>query len=105
MDTGARVAGPLHVAAAAATVYTVPALTKLYLRNIHISNPGPDQKPFTLSIGADAADKRIFDGLPIPPFDALNIPVLIVLTAAEILQAKTSVASILTLTLSGILET
>jgi hypothetical protein len=83
-DTAKRLAGP-----------TV-------LRNIHVSNETGSAATLTLSIGTDAAGKRLYTALSIPANSTLDWSGFIVLAAAEILQAFSGTASALTLTISGV---
>lgn len=105
--TPKRLAGPALVSNAAATKYTVPALTKTILRHIHVQNPSGSPVTFTLSIGADAAGTRLLDAFSIPAAAAgvtasvLDIWCYYVLDAAEIVQALAGTNNILTLTLDG----
>lgn len=97
--TPKRLHGPALVTNVAATKYTVPASTKTIIRHIHVNNPGASIT-LTMSIGADAAAVRIFDGLTIPtgPYDHYCYHVL---EATEIIQALASVTNQLTLTING----
>jgi len=101
-DTAKRLAGPTLLTGTAATVYTVPAATTATLRNIHVSNETGSAATFTLSIGTDAAGKRLFTAISIGANSSLDWSGFIILTAAEILQAFSGTASALTLTISGI---
>ena len=96
-----RLAGPAQVSNAAATKYTVPASTKTILRSIHVQNPSASPVDFTLSIGADAAATRLYDGLVIPADSEKTFWCYHVLEAAEIIQALAGTNNILTLTLDG----
>lgn len=101
--TAKRLFGPAQLTNAAATKYTVPALTKTKIRHIHVVNPGA-AVTLTMSIGADAAGTRIYDALPIPANAAGLVPypfVYFVMDAAEILQAFASVTTQLVLTIDG----
>lgn len=64
--TAKRLYGPAQIATGPTTVYTVPALTKTIIRQIHISNPSASPVTLTLSIGADAAATRLFSTFSIP---------------------------------------
>jgi hypothetical protein len=101
-DTAKRVAGPTLLTATAATVYTVPASTTTTLRNIHVSNETASAATFTMSIGTDAAGKRLFTALSIPGNQVFDWSGFIVLAAAELIQAFSGTASALTLTVSGV---
>jgi hypothetical protein len=96
-----RLAGPAQVSNAAATKYTVPALTKTIIRHIHIQNPSASAVTFTASIGADAAGTRIFDAYSIGANSVLDHFCYYVLEAAEIFQALAGTNNILVLTIDG----
>jgi hypothetical protein len=96
-----RLAGPALVSSAAATKYTVPALTKTIVRHIHIQNPSGAAVTFTMSIGADAAAVRLFDAYSIAAGTILDHFCYYVLAAAEIVQALAGTNNILTLTIDG----
>jgi hypothetical protein len=55
-----------------------------------------------MSIGTDAAGKRLFTALSVPGNQTLDWSGFIVLAAAEIIQAFSGTASALTLTVSGV---
>ena len=96
-----RLHGPAQVSNAAATKYTVPALTKTVIRHIHVQNPSAAAVTFTLSIGADAAATRIFDAFSIPAATPFDHFCYYVVDAAEIVQALSGTNNILTLTIDG----
>ncbi len=99
-----RLFGPAQVSNAAATKYTVPALTKTVIRHIRVQNPSASPVTLTISIGADAAATRILDAYSVPAAGAgvtasvLDIFGYFVLDAAEILQAFAGTNNILTMT-------
>lgn len=105
--TAKRLHGPAQVSNAAATKYTVPALTKTIVRHIHIQNPSAAAVTFTLSIGTDAAATRLFDAFSIPAAVAGVTGSVIdwfgymVIDAAEIVQASAGTNNVLTLTVWG----
>lgn len=99
--TWKRLFGPAQITNAAATKYTVPALTKTRIRHIHISNPSGAIVNLTMSIGADAAGLRIFDAFPIPATDVYDDFGIHVVDAAEIIQAFGSTTNILVVTIYG----
>lgn len=102
-DTLKRLAGPVSLAGAAATVYTVPALTTTSLRSLHVTNETGASATFTMSIGVDGAGKRWFYNVPVANGDpGLDWSGVQVLTAGEVLQAYSGTASALTLTISGV---
>lgn len=96
-----RLAGPALVTNAAATKYTVPALTKAIVRHVHIQNPSGAAVTFTMSIGADAAATRLFDAYSIAAGAVLDHFCYYVLSPAEIVQALAGTNNILTLTIDG----
>ena len=101
-DTAKRLAGPSQLTGSAATVYTTPGATTTIVRNIHVANNTSGAVTFTMSIGADAAGKRIYDAVSIPAHDALDWSGFLVLAATETLQAFASAGTSLTLTVSGV---
>lgn len=96
-----RLAGPALVSNAAATKYTVPALTKTIVRHIHVQNPSASIVTFTLSIGADATALRLFDAYSIAAYAILDHFCYYVIDAAEVVQALAGTNNILTLTIDG----
>lgn len=103
-----RLVGPVQLANAVATLYTVPALTKTIIKEIHIQNPaGGVANAFTLSIGADAAGTRIYSAYPLPAPVALvsgqvfHLPCMFVLDAGEILQGFAATGAALVITVDG----
>jgi hypothetical protein len=101
-DTAKRLAGPSLLTAAAATYYTVPASTTAILRSVHVTNETGSTATFTMSIGTDAAGKRLWTALDIPTKSSFDWSGFIVMAAAEVLQAFSGTASALTLTVSGV---
>lgn len=96
-----RLAGPAQVSNAAATKYTVPALTKTIIRHVHVQNPSGAAVTFTMSIGADAAATRLFDAYSLAAGAVLDHFCYYVVDAAEIVQALAGTNNILTLTIDG----
>lgn len=101
-DTLIRLVGPKQLATSATTEYTVPSSTVTVIRNIHLSNPSTGEVTVTMSIGADAAGTRLFDGYPVPPKSILHLPCSFVLTATEVLQCSTNTATTLVATIDGV---
>jgi len=101
-DTAKRLSGPALLTGTAATQYTVPASTTTILRNIHVSNETGTAATLTMSIGTDAAGKRLFTAYTVAANDVIDWSGFIVLAAAEIIQAFSGTASALTLTVSGV---
>ena len=102
-DTAKRLVGPVALTTTAATtLYTVPASTTAVLRSIHVNNESGATASFTMSIGADAAGKRLFSALDIPTKSSFDWSGFIVMAAAEIIQSSASANTALTLTISGV---
>jgi hypothetical protein len=101
MAIAKRLYGPAQLAAAAATIYTVPAGRVAVIRNIHVVNPTAGDLAFTVSIGADAAATRIFSAQASLAEDCYDSFAPFVLTAGEVLQAWASAAASLTITVDG----
>lgn len=101
-STAKRLAGPGQLTNSAVTQYTAPALTTAVMRSLHVFNATGGAVTFTMSIGADAAGTRLYDGVSIPALSSLDWSGFMVLAAAEILQAKASAGASLTLTISGV---
>lgn len=102
-DVGVRV-GPTVLTTSAATLYTVPASTTLTVRNIHIVNESTTTAAtVTVSIGTDGAGKRFLGpGLSIPASSSYDWSGLLIINTGEVIQALASVATSLTVTISGI---
>ena len=106
-QTAKRLYGPAQVATGPATVYTVPALTKTLIRQIHFNNPSASPVTVTLSIGADATATRYFDSYSIPAKAAgvtgsfLDVFPYMVMDAAEILTLSAGTNNILVVFIFG----
>jgi RecJ-like exonuclease len=96
-----RLHGPAQISGAAATKYTVPALTKTIIRHIHVQNPSGSAVTLTMSIGADAAAVRLFDAYSIGANQVFDHFCYYIMDVAEILQAFAGTANILVLTIDG----
>lgn len=105
--TAKRLVGPALIATGPTTVYTVPALTKTIIRQIHISNPSASPVTFTLSVGADAAGTRLWSTYSIPAAAAgvsdsvRDIFMYLIMDAAEILTLSAGTNNILDITITG----
>ena len=102
-----RIFGPAQLTNAAATKYTVPTGMALDLTWIHVENPaGSTATKWTLSIGADAAGTRLFDGEALVPGGGARdyYPNVAPLVAAEIIQAFADVTASIVMTLNGFLR-
>lgn len=99
--TPKRLHGPAQVSGAAATKYTVPAVTKTIVRHVHISNPTGSAVTFTLSIGTDAAGVRLYDAHSIPANSVRDDYWYEIMEAAEIIQGFAGTANVLVITING----
>ena len=105
--TAKRLYGPAQIATGPTTVYTVPALTKTIIRQIHISNPSASPVTLTLSIGADAAATRLFSTFSIPAA-AAGVTNSVqdffwyqIMDAAEILTLSAGTTNVLVIVING----
>lgn len=105
--TPKRLVGPVAIATGPATIYTTPAATKTIVKHIHVQNPSGSIVTFTLTIGADAAGKRLYDAFSIPAAGAgvttnvIDIWTYEVLEATEVIQAASGTNNILVITIDG----
>lgn len=105
--TPKRLYGPAQVATGPTTVYTVPALTKTVIRQIHVNNPSASPVTLTISVGADGAATRFLDTYSIPAKAAgvtdsvRDIFVYLVMDAAEILTLSAGTNNILVIIVTG----
>lgn len=100
-DTAKRI-GPYSPGTGATTRYTVPGSTAFHLLCIRVQNPSSSAVPWTLSIGADASDKRLFDAESIPAQGSIDWNGFIPMVAAEILQDLAGSAATLVVTMGGV---
>lgn len=96
-----RLVGPIQLANAAATVYTVPASTKTMIRHIHISNPTVNARLVTISIGTSAAATRIYDAYSVAAGTALDFFCMYIVDATEIVQAFADAATSVVMVING----
>jgi len=96
-----RMAGPLQLANSAATLYTVASGRRGIVRHIHLTNPTGGALTFTISIGTDAAAKRIFDAVSIAAGGEKDHYCYYPLEAAEVVQGFASAATSVVCTISG----
>lgn len=101
-DNLVRIAGPSSLSESASTLYTVPADTTTTVVAIHVANQGSVEATFGLSVGTDGAGKRFFSDVRVPVGCAFDWAGTLVLAEAEVLQGLASVASTLTVTISGV---
>lgn len=96
-----RLYGPAQLSNSAATIYTVPGATTAIIKQIHLQNPSVSAVTFTLSIGTDAAGKRLYDALSIPAGGVVDLWEYIPMAATEVIQAFADTASTLVITIGG----
>ncbi len=82
-----RLAGPASLTTSAATKYTCPASTITTISRMRVSNPSGGALTFTLSIGADAASTRLYDGVSVPAGGAIDTRGPFTLAAGDVIQA------------------
>ena len=101
-----RIVGPEQLAAAAATVFTVPTGMKAELRSVDLNNPSGSLRKVTLSVGTDAAATRVLELLDIPAGGSLNLRRGInhTLEAGETLQAYADSAGVVVATINANVE-
>lgn len=98
-----RLAGPALVDATSEVIYTCPANRRAIVRHVWIMNPGA-AATFRMSIGADAAATRIYDGVSIAEDVPRNDHVYFVLEAGDTLEASSSADDQMVVVISGIEE-
>ena len=96
-----RLSGPTQLTNSPVTQLTVAASELNVIRHLHVQNPSGAPVNLTVSIGTDAANKRIYDAYPIAANSAVDLFGYYPLVAAEILQASGSTTGVLVLTVNG----
>lgn len=105
-DIAVRIAGPQALAAAAETVYTVPADTQAIVRGMHFANHDTVTRQVTLAFaGADGIATKWLPAFSIDPNATYDWSGFAVLEDGEILQAYADVADKVTLTHISAVET
>lgn len=105
-DAGKRWYGPAQPdAAVAADLFTVTGGHKGHVTNITIANTTSTDATLTLSIGADAAAKRIVSAMNVPANGVIVLNGYWYIDGAEKMQGFQGTASALTVTISGVDET
>ena len=100
-----RFVGPTRLTNAAATVYTVPGLSKALVRHIHFMNPSASAITVTFSIGADGATTRLLEAVSVPAASTYDWYPYMVVYATEIVQAYASTTAVVNMTMFGDLLT
>ena len=106
-DASGRIYGPAQPAATNAVIYTVPSLTTVIVRNIHICNTTTAAATINLAINATAttAANCWLEAFTIPGDSVYDWSGFLHLSAADTLQALQGTASALTVTISGVITT
>ena len=100
-----RFYGPAQPGTTAATLFTAPTAGSATIRHIRIANTTATAATITISVGADAAGKRIYDTFSVPAHGIHDSgSMALVLANSETLQGLQGTASALTLTISGSLN-
>lgn len=99
--------GPHKLTGSAATLATSPAASagQWVITNIHFANTDSAARTVTASVGTDAVDLEIVAGKSIPANDTWDWYGRMVVPASTVLQAFASVTNVVTITISGVLET
>jgi hypothetical protein len=98
-----RIFGPAQLTNAAATKYTVLTGMALDITWIHVQNPaGSTATKWTLSVGADAAGTRVWDGEALAAAASRDYyPNPLTLAAGEIIQAFADVTASIVMVIDG----
>jgi hypothetical protein len=100
-DVSKRLVAPVMLGTAAATLYTVPAITTATVRCIRLCNETPALAAFTLSYGLDGTGKRIYRLFPVPGRSVHQDITWDILPAGEVIQGYADTANALTIMISG----
>lgn len=98
--TKKRLFGPALLTNTTATKYTVPGSTSAVVRRIRFSNSDGGAYTITMSIGADAAGTRLFEGVSVPAA-GLDVWGPFNLAAAEIIAAHCSTTNKVVMQIDG----
>lgn len=106
-DVSGRIYGPAQPAATNAVLYTVPALTSVIVRSIHICNTTGSPATVTLAINGSAATaaNRWLSAVSVPQTGTYDWSGFLHLSAADTIQGLQSSATACTITISGVLTT
>ncbi len=97
----ARFTGPAQLTGSPVTLYTCPTSRVARTLHIHASNPSSSAVDVTISIGADAADTRVYGGFSVPADSVIRRYDQYDLAAGETIQAWASSAAAIVLTITG----
>jgi len=105
MALGKRLAGPIHLTDAAATIYTAPAYVpttqRTRVRTIRLFNRHSAVLAVTISVGADATGTRLLDAYPLATKTPYVIHGPIYLAAGEIIQGLAGTTNLVTVEIDG----
>lgn len=106
-DVPKRLAGPVQLTAASATLYTVPAATTAVIRNIRVCNTTAAAQTFSLAIqgAAGTAANQLFSAYSLPANGVLDMSGFYVLAATEYISGLAGTASTLTIIINGVEST
>lgn len=99
--------GPHKLTGSAATLATSPAASggQWVITSIHFDNTDSSDRTVTLSIGTDAVDLEEFSGKTIKANDTYDWNGRIVVPASTVIQGFASTTNVVTVTITGVLET
>lgn len=99
--TPVRAYGPAQLPSSSATRYTVPSGKIAVIRHIRVINPTAGAVTFTISIGADAPETRLFSARTIAAGGEFDHIGYWVLGQGDVIQANASAATSLVMTVFG----
>ena len=98
--------GPHKLTNSAATLFTSPAAgSKNIIRHVHLFNTDSSARTVTMSIGADAVDLEILSALSVPANTGYDLYGIFEVPASTAVQAFASVTNVVTVVVSGTLNT
>lgn len=99
--TREHLSGPTVLTGSPVTQFTPDTSRGARIEVIDVSNPSGSPVDFSLSIGADAAGTRLFDGLSIPADSSQKFQLYQIVDVGEPVQAFAGTAGVLVLTIDG----
>jgi hypothetical protein len=99
--TPIRLFGPALLTAAAATKFTGPAGITTRVLHMHFNNEDTSARTVTVSVGADAVGTELFTTFSIAATSVYDYYPVLVIAAAEIIQAFADVTLKVNLTIEG----
>src|SRR5512144_380492 len=94
-----RLAGSLTLGTSAATLFT--SCGRSIIQEIHVSNPSGAPVDLTVSVGADAAAGRLFDGLAIMADSERSFRFMLPLENGEVMEAFAGTDAVLNITVDA----